>query len=80
MAEVKRMTQTQLVKELAGALGVNAWVALPKAAEWRWLANRADSPWYPTMRVFRQSRLGDLHEVFARIAGELMSASSASRA
>jgi hypothetical protein len=54
---------------LAGALGVPVWLALPFASDWRWLADRDDSPWYPTMRLFRQRRWGDWDEVFARIAG-----------
>jgi tetratricopeptide (TPR) repeat protein len=56
---------------LAGALGVPVWVALPTASDWRWLLDRDDSPWYPTMRLFRQTRCGDWDEVFARIAAEL---------
>jgi len=53
---------------LAGALAVPVWVALAFAADWRWLLHRADSPWYPTMRLFRQQRPGDWPEVFARMA------------
>ena len=56
---------------LAGALGVPVWVALPTASCWRWLLDREDSPWYPTMRLFRQSRSGDWAGVLERIAGEL---------
>ena len=56
---------------LAGALGVPVWVALPTASDWRWLLDRDDSPWYPTMRLFRQTHGGDWDEVFARIAAEL---------
>ncbi len=56
---------------LAGALGVPVWVALPTASDWRWLLDRDDSPWYPTMRLFRQSRCDDWDEVFARIAAEV---------
>jgi hypothetical protein len=47
------------------------WVALPLAPDWRWLLERSDSPWYPTMRLFRQTRAGDWPDVFARIAAEL---------
>jgi tetratricopeptide (TPR) repeat protein/ADP-heptose:LPS heptosyltransferase len=53
---------------LAGALGVRVWVALPFAADWRWLQHRDDTPWYPSMRLFRQSQAGDWQEVFRRIA------------
>ncbi len=56
---------------LAGALGVRTWVALGAAPDWRWLLGRDDSPWYPTMRLFRQRRLGQWPEVFERIAAEL---------
>jgi tetratricopeptide (TPR) repeat protein len=47
------------VAHIAGALGKPAWLMLPWAAEWRWLHDRTDSPWYPTARLFRQSALGD---------------------
>ena len=56
---------------LAGALGAPVWLALPLAADWRWLTGRDDSPWYPTMRLFRQRRWGDWNDLFARMAGEL---------
>jgi hypothetical protein len=59
------------VAHLAGALGVPVWLALPFACDWRWLADRDDSPWYPTMRLFRQQRWGDWDDVFERMAGEL---------
>lgn len=55
---------------LAGALGVPVWVAVTHAADWRWMRERTDSPWYPTMRVFRQSVPGDWGAVFARIEEE----------
>ncbi len=44
---------------LAGALGRPIWVALRYRPDWRWLEGRADSPWYPTMRLFRQTRHED---------------------
>ena len=56
---------------LAGALGVPVWVAMPLACDWRWLADREDSPWYPTMRLFRQEKQGDWEAVIARMAEEL---------
>jgi tetratricopeptide (TPR) repeat protein len=59
------------IAHLAGALGVPVWVALPLVPDWRWLLQRADSPWYPAMRMFRQTRLWDWKEVFDRIADEL---------
>jgi tetratricopeptide (TPR) repeat protein len=50
---------------LAGALARPTWVALQAAPDWRWMLDRADSPWYPTVRVFRQSKRGDWEGVFA---------------
>ncbi|WP_395454154.1 tetratricopeptide repeat protein (plasmid) [Azospirillum melinis] len=44
------------VAHLAGALGVPVWVLVPFAPDWRWMLDREDSPWYPTMRLFRQER------------------------
>jgi hypothetical protein len=59
------------IAHLAGALAVPVWVALKSDAEWRWLTGRADSPWYPTMRLFRQMRRGVWSDVFEAMAGEL---------
>jgi tetratricopeptide (TPR) repeat protein len=56
---------------LAGALGRPLWLMLPSMADWRWLADRADSPWYPTARLFRQARRGDWSAVVERLIGEL---------
>ena len=53
---------------LAGALGLPVWTLLTHAPDWRWLRGRADSPWYPTMRLFRQQSAGDWDEVMARLA------------
>ncbi len=61
------------IAHLAGALGVNVWVALPFAPDWRWLTKREDSPWYLFMRLFRQTRPGDWQDVFSRIAQALKS-------
>jgi len=59
------------VPHLAGALGVPVWVALPLVPDWRWLLRREDSPWYPNMRLFRQTRYGNWEDVFERMAKEL---------
>jgi hypothetical protein len=53
---------------LAGALGVPVWVALEFSPDWRWLRQRDDSPWYPTMRLFRQTAFGEWSDVFERMA------------
>jgi len=60
------------VAHLAGALGVPVWVALQRVPDWRWLLERENCPWYPTMRLFRQTTAGDWAGVFARIAAELI--------
>jgi tetratricopeptide (TPR) repeat protein len=56
---------------LAGALGVPAWVLLPFAPDWRWLQAREDSPWYPTLRLFRQPKRGDWQSVMQRVQSAL---------
>ena len=56
---------------LAGALGARVWVALQSVPDWRWLIDRDDSPWYPTMRLFRQRTPGDWPELFERVTAEL---------
>src|SRR5262249_27664062 len=59
------------IAHLAGALGVPAWIALPFVPNWRWLLDREDTPWYPTVRLFRQNSAGDWDEPFRRMAEEL---------
>jgi tetratricopeptide (TPR) repeat protein len=61
------------VAHLAGAMGRPIWLLLPFAAEWRWMLNRDDSPWYSTMRLFRQERWGDWAGVMHRVADTLQS-------
>ena len=65
------VTADMAVAHLAGALGAKVWLALSTACDWRWMQTRTDSPWYPTMRLFRQTTLGDWAGVFASMAGEL---------
>ena len=59
------------VAHLAGAMGRPVWLLLPFAPDWRWLLNRDDSPWYPTMRLFRQERPGSWDSVMRRMAKEM---------
>jgi Flp pilus assembly protein TadD len=56
---------------LAGAMGKTAWVMLTFDADWRWLLERPDSPWYPTMRLFRQEKMGDWTRPIAEVAAYL---------
>jgi len=65
------VTPDTATAHLAGSLGVRVWVALPTASDWRWLLDREDSPWYPTMRLFRQTTFRDWDGVFERMAGTL---------
>jgi FKBP-type peptidyl-prolyl cis-trans isomerase 2 len=55
------------VAHLAGALGKTVWTLIPFVPDWRWMLDREDSPWYPTMRLFRQSSPGDWESVILRI-------------
>ena len=65
------ITVDTATSHFAGAMGVPVWLLLPLAPEWRWLLEREDSPWYPTMRLFRQKEAGNWREVLDRVAGEL---------
>ena len=65
------VTSDTAIPHLAGALGVRVWLALPKVADFRYLLRREDSPWYPTMRLFRQTEAGNWDEVFERMARQL---------
>lgn len=56
---------------LAGALAKPAWIMLAKAADWRWLLDRSDSPWYPTVRLFRQQTPGAWDQVIGEVAAAL---------
>lgn len=59
------------VAHLAGALGAPVWLALSAAPDWRWLSHGQSCAWYPTMRIFRQRRLGDWEDVFRQMADAL---------
>ncbi len=56
---------------LAGALAQPVWTLLPFVPDWRWMREREDTPWYPTMRLFRQNSRGDWQGVFADVGRAL---------
>ncbi len=72
------ITSDTSLAHLAGALGVETWLAVPSVPEWRWLLGREDSPWYPTLRLFRQNRPGQWADVFLQIAAKLAQRSAKS--
>lgn len=65
------ITSDTSIAHLAGALARPTWVVLKQVPDWRWMLGREDSPWYPTMRLFRQASAGDWEETFARMRREL---------
>jgi hypothetical protein len=65
------ITTDTAIAHLAGALAARVWVALSVIVDWRWMLGREDSPWFPTMRLFRQTELGKWPRVFNRMASEL---------
>jgi len=65
------ITVDTMVAHLAGALGAPVWLMLHFAADWRWQLDRSDSPWYTTMRLFRQKRPGDWDAIVAEITTAL---------
>ncbi len=65
------ITSDSAVAHLAGALGRETWMALPRIPDWRWGLKGETTPWYPTLRLFRQSSAGDWDAVFARLAEAL---------
>lgn len=60
------------VAHLAGAMGARTWLLLPLDADWRWMVMRDDTPWYPSIRLLRQTVAGDWHGVLARLRQDLM--------
>lgn len=67
------VTVDSMPAHLAGALGIPVWTLLQAEADWRWMVDRDDSPWYPTMRLFRQPRPGTWEPVVARVIHQLES-------
>jgi tetratricopeptide (TPR) repeat protein len=70
------ITSDTAIAHLAGALSRPTWVALKHVPDWRWLLDCADSPWYPTLRLFRQPQRDDWSSVFVKIERELRSLTS----
>jgi hypothetical protein len=70
------ITSDTSTAHLAGALGRPTWVAVKHMPDWRWMLERGDSPWYPSMRLFRQPAPGDWYSVFAAMAEALTRASA----
>ena len=68
------VTSDTAIAHLAGALGAPVWLALQFSPDWRWLLQRDDSPWYPTMRLFRQTTFDGWPGVFERIAHAVQAA------
>lgn len=66
------ITSDTAIAHLAGALGVPTWVALTLVPDWRWFLKRDDSPWYSSMRLFRQEQPGDWGAVFRKMQGTLL--------
>jgi tetratricopeptide (TPR) repeat protein len=67
------ITVDTAVAHLAGALAKPVWILIADAPDWRWMWDRSDSPWYPTARLFRQTRYGDWSDVIERVKSELLS-------
>ena len=65
------ITVDTAVAHLAGAMGKPTSIILPFAPDWRWLLNRTDTPWYPTMKLFKQTSLGDWDPILSKKKSEL---------
>jgi ADP-heptose:LPS heptosyltransferase len=60
------------VAHLAGAISKKTWVLIPNVPDWRWLLDRDDSPWYPSIKIYRQPSLGDWDSVVKRVRQDLI--------
>jgi ADP-heptose:LPS heptosyltransferase len=65
------ITIDSMPAHLAGTLGIPTWLLLRSECDWRWMRHRSDSPWHPSMRLFRQRRPGDWSPVIAKVKEEL---------
>jgi hypothetical protein len=66
------ITADTMLAHLSGALGVPTWILIPANADWRWMAGRTDSPWYPSVRLFRQHRPGEWQAVLDEVRSALL--------
>lgn len=73
------ITVDTAIAHLAGSLGVPVWVLLPAIPDWRWLTDRDDSPWYPSLRLFRQPQPGDWDSVFRSLTNAVLQRLEADR-
>jgi hypothetical protein len=67
------ITSDTALAHLAGALGIKTWVALKYVPEWRWMLDRQDSPWYPSLKLYRQKKMGDWIPVFDQMQKDIIS-------
>ena len=65
------ITSDTVIAHLAGALGCPTWVALKKVPDWRWMLEQNDSPWYPSMKLYRQNERDNWNNVFDKIKKDL---------
>ena len=65
------VTVDTAVAHLAGSLGKPVWLLVAYASDWRWMLHREDTPWYPSMKIFRQKSPGEWGDVIDRVASEL---------
>jgi ADP-heptose:LPS heptosyltransferase len=73
------VTSDTSIAHLAGALGRPVWVGLKDVPEWRWMLDRSDSPWYPTMKLYRQTVRDDWNGVFERVADDVAKLAAATQ-
>ena len=74
------ITSDTAIAHLAGALAVPLWLGLSYVPAWRWLLDRSDSPWYPTLRLFRQTSSGNWQSVFELVRSALQNQIASSTA
>jgi len=65
------ITVDTAIAHLAGALGLRTWLLLPSCPDWRWLYDHESTNWYPNMKLFRQTKVGDWVEVIERVSRSL---------